>query len=115
MASLNSCSFIGNLGRDAELRYGASGTAQSSFSIGVNNRRRGTSGEWEDNTEWVNCVMFGDMAERVSQYLVKGKPVYVSGRLQTRTWKDDAGQTHYRTEIIVNELQLLGSRDGGNE
>lgn len=112
MASLNKVMLIGNAGRDAELRYTANGTAQSQFSVAVNNRRRSPSGEWEDQTEWFNIVIFGDMAERVSQYITKGKPVYIEGRLQTRTWDDDTGVKHYRTEVIANNLQLLGSRDG---
>ena len=91
MASLNKVMIIGNAGRDAELRYTANGLATASFSVAVNNRRRGQSGEWEDNTEWFNVVLFGDTAERVSQYITKGKPVYVEGRLQTRNWDDDQG------------------------
>lgn len=113
MASLNKVMLIGNTGRDAELRYGASGTAQSSFSLAVNNRRKGKSGEYEDNTEWFNVTIFGDTAERVSPFITKGKPLYVEGRLQTRTWDDDQGVKHYRTEVIANTVQLLGSRDGG--
>lgn len=112
MASLNKVMLIGNTGRDAELRYTAKGTAQASFSLAVNNRRKAPSGEWEDQTEWFNVVLFGDSAERVSQYIVKGKPLYVEGRLQTRTWDDDQGQKHYRTEVIANQVLLLGSRDG---
>ncbi len=112
MASLNKVMLIGNTGKDAELRYTANGTAQSAFSLAVNNRRKGASGEWEDATEWFNIILFGDQAERISQYITKGKPLYVEGRLQTRTWDDDQGQKHYRTEVIANRIELLGSRDG---
>lgn len=113
MASLNKVMLIGNAGRDAELRYTANGIPQASFSLAVNNRRRGQSGEWEDNTEWFNVILFRDQAERLSQYITKGKSLYVEGRLQTRTWDDDQGQKHYRTEVIANTIQLLGGREGG--
>ncbi|GMV84822.1 MAG: hypothetical protein AMXMBFR80_06800 [Dehalococcoidia bacterium] len=114
MASLNKVMLIGNAGRDAELRYLATGTPQCQFSLAVNNRRRNQqSGEWEDQTEWFNIVIWGDTAERVSQYITKGKPLYIEGRLQTRSWDDDQGQKHYRTEVIAQNVQLLGSRDGG--
>lgn len=117
MASLNKVMLIGNAGRDAELRYLASGTAKSEFSLAVNSRRRGQSGDWEETTEWFNIALFGDQAERVSQYITKGKQVYVEGRLQTRSWDDDQGVKHYRTEVIANAVQLLGGPrgEGGNQ
>lgn len=117
MASLNKVMLIGNAGKDAELRYTANGTAQSQFSLAVNFRRKGASGEWEEATEWFNIVVFGDQAERISQYVTKGKQVYVEGRLQTRTWDDDQGQKHYRTEVIANQVLFLGSREnqGGGD
>lgn len=115
MASLNKVMLIGNAGRDAELRYLATGTPQCQFSLAVNNRRRNQqSGEWEEQTEWFNIVIWGDMAERVSQYITKGKPLYIEGRLQTRSWDDDQGQKHSRTEVIAQNVQLLGGRDGGS-
>lgn len=111
MASLNKVMLIGNAGKDADLRYTANGTASSTFSLAVNNRRRGQSGEWEDQTEWFNIVLWAETAERVSQYITKGKPLYVEGRLQTRSWENDAGVKQYRTEVIAQTIQLLGSRD----
>ena len=97
MASLNKVMLIGNAGRDAELRYMASGTPQCQFSLAVNNRRRNqTTNEWEDQTEWFNIIIWGDTAERVSQYITKGKPVFIEGRLQTRSWDGDDGVKHYR-------------------
>ena len=113
MASLNKVLLIGNAGRDAELRYLANGTPQSLFSLAVNNRRKNKqTGEYEDETEWFNVIIFGDTAERISQYITKGKSIYVEGRLQTRTWDDDQGQKHYKTEVIAQSVQLLGSREG---
>jgi single-strand DNA-binding protein len=111
MASLNQCNFIGNATRDANLRYTASGFAMADFSIAVNDRRKNASGQYEDVAEFVNCTMLGDRAEKMSQYVTKGKPVYVEGKLQTRTWDDDQGVKHYKTEILVNNIQLLGGRD----
>jgi single-strand DNA-binding protein len=105
---------IGNAGKDAELRYMASGTPQCKFSLAVNNRRRNQqTNEWEDNTEWFNILIWGDTAERVSQYITKGKQLYIEGRLQTRSWDGDDGQKHYMTEVVANTVQLLGSREGG--
>ncbi len=108
MASLNHCMFIGNLGKDAELRYLASGMAKLDWTLAVNYRRGETN-----ETEWVNCVWFGERAEKLAQYLVKGTSLYVEGRMNTRTWDDDGGKRHYRTEIVVNTVQLLGGRGGG--
>ena len=110
MPSLNNCQFIGNVGKDAELRYTASGTAQAQFSVAVNYK----SGD-KDVTEWVNCVLWSDLAEKLSQYLVKGTLVYVSGRLQTRSWDDDGGVKHYRTEVVLFQVQLLSRKEGGNQ
>ena len=106
---------IGNAGKDAEMRYNAGGLARAEFSLAVNNRRKTSSGEWEDQTEWFNVVLFGEQAERVSQFIVKGKQLYAEGRLQTRSWQSDDGQKHYRTEVIANTVQLLGQRNEGEE
>ena len=114
MASLNKVMLIGNAGKDAELRYMATGTPQCKFSLAVNNRRRNqTTNEWEDQTEWFNILIWGDTAERVSQYITKGKSLYIEGRLQTRSWDGDDGQKHYMTEVVAQTVQLLGSREGG--
>ena len=116
MASLNKVMIIGNAGRDAELRYLANGTPQSLFSLAVNNRRKNKqTGEYEDETEWFNVIIFGDTAERISQYITKGKSIYVEGRLQTRTWDDDQGQKHYKTEVIAQSVQLLGKSEGDSD
>lgn len=117
MASLNKVMLIGNAGKDAELRYTAGGTAMAEFSLAVNYRRRsqGGDGSFEDATEWFTVKLFDKMAENLSQYITKGKPLYVEGRLQTRNWDDDQGVKHYKTEVIAQQLQLLGGRDGGGD
>jgi single-strand DNA-binding protein len=115
MGSLNKVMLIGYTGRDAEMRYLSTGTAKTDFSLAVSRRARSQSGEWEDQTDWFNVVMFGDMAERLSQYINKGKQLYVEGRLTTRSWDDDQGQRHYRTEVIANNIQFLDRRSGGSD
>ena len=116
MGNLNKVLIIGNTGRDAELRYTANGTAVSDFSMAVNSRRRSQGGDWEDETEWFQVVLFGDRAERISQYITKGKQLYVEGRLRTRNWDDDQGVRHYRTEVIANNIEFLDRRgDGGGD
>ena len=118
MGNLNKVMIIGNTGRDAELRYTANGTAISDFSVAVNSRRRSASGDWEDETEWFQVTLCGDRAERISQYITKGKQIYVEGRLRTRNWDDDQGVRHYRTEVIANNVEFLDRRrdqDGGGD
>ena len=113
MANLNKVMLIGNAGRDAEMRYTANGNAMATFTMAVNSNRRNPAGEWETETEWFTVVMFGDRAERQSQYITKGKSIYVEGRLRTRNWDDDQGQRHYRTEVIANTVQTLDRRTEG--
>jgi single-strand DNA-binding protein len=119
MASLNKVMLIGNVGRDPEMRYTANGTAQTSFSLAVNRAYRDPGGsEWKEETEWFNIVVWAERAERIAQSVTKGKQVYIEGRFQTRSWDDDQGVKHYRTEVIANDVKLLGPRDpasgGGN-
>lgn len=113
--SLNKVMIIGNCGKDAEMRYTASGVATAQVSVAVNNRRKNSQGEYEDQTEWFSVVLWNETAEKLSQYLTKGKQVYVEGRLQTRSWEDDGGQKHYRTEVVANTVQLLGGRPTDSE
>ena len=116
MASLNKVMLIGNAGRDAELRYLASGTAQAQFSLAVNRNYRGPDGDWKEETEWFNVVAWRELAERLSQTVTKGKQIYVEGRLQSRSWDDDQGVKHTRIEVIANTVLPLGPRgDGGGE
>lgn len=106
MPSLNKVMIIGNAGADAEMRYTESGTAIATWSVAVNYKA-----QEKDQTEWFNCVMFGEKVERVAPHILKGKPLFVEGRLQTRSWSDDQGQKHYRTEVVAFSVQFLGSRE----
>lgn len=109
--SLNKVMLIGNLGKDADLRYTSTGLAVANFSLATNERMRsGDSDEWQEKTEWHNIVLWGKLAESVSEYLVKGQKVYVEGRLQTRSWEDKDGIKRYTTDIVARDLILLGGR-----
>lgn len=112
--SLNKVMLIGHLGRDPEVRYTGSGTPVANLRIATNERRRSQSGEWEEQTEWHQVVCFGKTAEIAGQYLSKGRQVYIEGRLQTRKWEDKEGQQRYSTEIIANQLTMLGGGSGGS-
>ena len=114
MASLNKVMIIGNLGRDPEMRFTANGQAVANFSVACNRRYTTRDGEQRDETEWVRVVCWGRQAEIAGQYLQRGSQVYVEGRLQTRSWEDQQGQTRYMTEVVANTFQMLGRRgDGG--
>lgn len=114
MASLNSVTLLGNLTRDVELRYTASGAAVASFCLATNERFKGKSGEWEDKAEFHNITLWGKLAEVASEYLAKGKQCLIIGRLQTRKWQDKSGADRYTTEIVGEKMQMLGGKgDGG--
>ncbi|HMM52441.1 MAG: single-stranded DNA-binding protein [Burkholderiales bacterium] len=114
MASVNKVILIGNLGRDPETRYAPSGSAICNVRIATTrNWKDKASGEKREETEWHSVVFYDRLAEIAGEYLKKGRPVYVEGRLKTRKWQDKEGQDRYTTEIIATEMQLLGSRDGG--
>lgn len=109
MASLNKVQLIGHLGRDAETRFTASGTACTNFSLATSRRWKDKStDEWKEETDWHNIVLW--RSENLAQYLTKGKQVYVEGRLQTRKWEDKEGQTRYTTEVVVENILLLGGK-----
>ncbi|MSP85945.1 MAG: single-stranded DNA-binding protein [Methylotenera sp.] len=112
MASVNKCIFIGNLGRDPEMRYTASGDPIANFSIACTDRFKSKTGEKQERTEWVRIVIFGKLAAIAGEYLKKGSSVYVEGRMQTNKWKNKEGQDQYTTEIVVDQMQMLGGRDG---
>jgi len=114
MASVNKVILIGNLGRDPETRYSPNGGAICNVSIATTrNWKDKASGEKREETEWHRVVFYDRLAEIAGEYLKKGRPVYVEGRLKTRKWTDKEGQDRYTTEIIAEEMQLLGSREGG--
>ncbi len=114
MASVNKVILIGNLGRDPETRYATSGAAICNITLATSRQWKDkTSGEKREETEWHRVVFYDRLAEIAGEYLKKGRPVYVEGRLKTRKWQDKEGQDRYTTEIIAEEMQLLGSRDGG--
>lgn len=117
MASLNKIQLIGNLGRDPEVRYTASGAAMCNLSIATTYRTKQQDGSYSDETEWHRVVMFNRLAEIAGEYLKKGAPVYLEGRLRTRKWQGQDGQDRYTTEIIADQMQMLGGRDdqGGQQ
>jgi len=107
--SVNKVILIGNLGRDAETKFTPSGIAVTKFSIATTRRiKDGQTGEWKDETDWSNVVLWRQ--ENVGQYLLKGKQVYVEGRLHTRSYEDKDGQKKYITEVVADEVMLLGGR-----
>ena len=114
MASVNKCIFIGNLGKDPELRHMPSGDAQTTFSIACTETYKDKSGERKESTEWVRVVMFGKQAEIAAEYLKKGSSVYIEGRMQTRKWQKD-GVDQYSTEIRADRMQMLGGKGGGQQ
>ncbi|PPC87779.1 MAG: single-stranded DNA-binding protein, partial [Methylotenera sp.] len=113
MASVNKVILMGNLGRDPEVRYMPNGEAVANFSIATTENWKDKSGVKQEKTEWHNIVMYRKLAEIAGEYLKKGRPVYVEGRLQTRKWEKD-GVTRYSTEIIADSMQMLGGKDGSN-
>lgn len=109
MASVNKVILVGNLGRDPEVRYMPNGEAVCNFSIATTDNWKDKSGVRQEKTEWHNIVMYRRLAEIAGEYLKKGRPVYLEGSLQTRKWEKD-GVTRYTTEIVANQMQMLGSR-----
>jgi single-strand DNA-binding protein len=114
MASINKVILIGNLGRDPEVRYTPSGAAICNITIATTrNWKDKNSGDKVEETEWHRVVFYDRLAEIAGEYLKKGRPVYVEGRLKTRKWTDKDGVEKYTTEIIAENMQLLGGRDSG--
>ena len=114
MAAVNKVILVGNLGRDPETRYSPNGGAICNVSIATTRSWKDkASGERKEETEWHRVVFYDRLAEIAGEYLKKGRPVYVEGRLKTRKWTDKEGQEKFTTEIIAEEMQLLGGREGG--
>lgn len=107
---LNKVMIIGHLGRDPEMRYTPNGRPVTSFSVATTRMWTSAEGERREETEWFNVVAWGNLAEICKAHLTKGQQVYVEGRLQTRGWEDEDGKKHFRTELVANEMILLGDR-----
>ena len=117
MAGLNKVLIIGNLGKDPEMRFMADGTAMTKFSVASSRNFNSADGERREETEWFNVVAWRKLAEQCSQFLQKGRRVYVEGRLQTRTWDDPEGQKHWMTEVVAERVLFLdrAGAGGGDE
>ena len=114
MASVNKVTLIGNLGRDPEVRYTPNGAAVCNVSVATTrNWKDKSSGDKVEETEWHRVVFYDRLAEIAGEYLKKGRSVYVEGRLKTRKWQDKDGKDNYTTEIVADQMQLLGGREGG--
>jgi len=113
MASVNKVILVGNLGADPETRYLPSGDAVSNIRLATTDRyKEKGSGEMKELTEWHRVAFFGRLAEIANEYLKKGSSVYIEGRIRTRKWTDQAGQERYSTEIVADQMQMLGGRGG---
>jgi single-strand DNA-binding protein len=111
---VNKVLLLGNLGKDPEIRTTPNGMTVATFSLATAERAKDSTGNWVDKTEWHNLVAFQRTAEIIRDYVKKGSQVFIEGKLQTRSWDDkESGQKKYRTEILVNELTLLGGSGGG--
>ncbi len=114
--SVNKVILIGNLGKDPEVKYTPSGTAVAKFSLATNERYKDKEGNWQDRTEWHNITAWARTAEIAGEYLKKGRTVYIEGRLRTDSWEDkNTHEKKYRTEIVVEDLVLLGGGRGEGE
>ena len=115
--SVNKVILVGNLGKDPEVKYTPSGTPVAKFSLATNERYKDKSGEWQDRTEWHNIVAWQKLAEIVGEYVKKGSKLYIEGRLSTSSWEDkQSGEKKYRTEIVAQDIVLLGGRgEGGGD
>ncbi len=111
---VNKVILVGHLGKDPEVRYAPSGQAIANVTIATSDSWKDkNTGEKQERTEWHRVVFFSRLAEIVGEYLKKGSQVYIEGRIQTRKWQDKEGNDRYTTEIVANEMQMLGSRQGG--
>ena len=110
--TVNKAILIGRLGKDPETRYMTNGEAVTNVSLATSENYKDKSGEKQERTEWHNLVLYRRLAEIAGEYLKKGSMIYVEGRIQTRKWQDKEGKDRYTTEIIVNEMKMLGSKPG---
>ncbi len=113
MASFNRVIIVGNLTRDPELRYTQGGTAVTDVGVAVNDRRKTASGEWQDETTFVDVTLWGRTAEVANEYLSKGSPLLIEGRLKLDTWEGRDGQKRSKLHVVGERMQMLGGRGGG--
>ena len=111
MAGVNKAILIGNLGADPEKRVTPDGRARTSFRVATSERWKNKSGELQERTDWHNIITWGQQAEVCAQYLSKGRPVYIEGKIRNRSWEDNDGKKKYITEIQADKVQFLGSRN----
>ena len=110
--SFNKIILVGNLGRDPELRYTPQGTPVCSFSVATNEKRKDRAGEMQDFTTWFRVTLWGRQAETASQYLTKGRPIYIEGRLRLEEWTDKDGKQRYTLEVHATDMQFIGGGRG---
>lgn len=111
MSSVNKVILVGNVGKDPETRFSESGTAIANLTIATTNRFKNKQGQTQEDTEWHRVVAYGKLAEIIDKYVQKGKPLYLEGRLQTRKWTDKQGVDRYTTEIVAEQMQMLGQKE----
>jgi len=111
--SVNKVILVGRLGKDPETRYMTSGEAVTNATLATSENWKDKSGEKQEKTEWHNLVFYRRLAEVAGEYLKKGSQVYIEGKIQTRKWQDKEGRDRYTTDIVVNEMQMLGSKASG--
>lgn len=110
--SFNKVIIVGNLGRDPELRYTAQGTPVCTFSVATNERRKDRNGEMQDHTTWFRVTLWNRQAETASQYLQKGRPIYIEGRLRVEEYVDRDGKPRHSLEVHATDMQFIGGRGG---
>ena len=113
MSGVNKVILVGRIGKDPETRYMTNGDAVTNATLATSENWKDKSGEKQERTEWHNLVFYRRLAEIAGEYLRKGSQVYIEGKIQTRKWQDKEGRDRYTTEIVVNEMQMLGSKSGG--
>jgi len=111
---INKVILVGNLGNDPEVRYTPAGACVTTISVATTEQWKDKEGNKQEKTEWHRVVFFGRLAEIAGEYLKKGSQVYVEGKLRTNKWQDQNGQDRYTTEVLANEMQMLGSANGSN-
>jgi len=112
---VNKVILVGNLGQDPEVRYMPNGNAVANFSIATSESWKDQAGAIQEKTEWHKCTAYRKLAEIIGEYVRKGSQIYVEGKLQTRKWQDQSGQDKYTTEIIIDQMQMLGSKSNSGQ